>query len=100
MNGSIVSSGSACTLYGKISALPGIDRTLTRAGMCADAKATGDEIAALKRRIVDIDPHFAHNMYYSNTTSGLTATQVQAAIDELAAKLDELRAAMSEEASV
>lgn len=35
-------------LKGRIAGIPAIDKTLTKAGKCADAKATGDAIRALK----------------------------------------------------
>lgn len=38
-------------LTGKVSTLPVVDKTLTRAGYSADAKATGDAIAENKQRI-------------------------------------------------
>lgn len=43
----------------------GIDQTLTKKGMCADAKTTGDEIRTLKNRIDKINPRYAENIYYN-----------------------------------
>jgi hypothetical protein len=70
-------------LKGKLTRIPPIDQTLTKAGHCADAKVTGDKINSLTRRLDDVDPHGASNIDYTNTTSGLTATNVQSAIDEV-----------------
>ena len=89
MNGNIKESEKA--LRGKIVALPSIDKTLTKSGMCADAKATGDKINAVARRMDSLDPHFANAISYSRTESKLEATNVQAAIDELADMIKELK---------
>ena len=77
-------------LRGKLVQIPSVDKSLTREGMCADAKETGDRINALDRRMNNLDPHFARAVYYDNSESGLSATKVQAALDELAARVKEL----------
>lgn len=82
MNGNIEAEK---TLRGRLAYLPDIDKSLTKSGMCADAKATGDGLKSLHRRIDNIDPHFASNVSYDNKESGLEATQLQAAINEIAA---------------
>ncbi len=97
-------------LNGKIERLPKTDKTLTQAGMCADAKKTGEELnlrmkytdivdnlitddatkplsakqgVELKQRMYGVSPNYASNVEYDNTDSGLSATYVQGAIDEL-----------------
>ena len=70
-------------LCGKIKEVPRTDTTLSKEGFSADAKVVGDKFAEHKLRIDNIDPHFAKNVGYDNTNSGLDATDVQAAIDEM-----------------
>lgn len=70
-------------LKGSIKRIPTIDKTLTRENCCADAKVVGDKFVEHSMRIDDIDPHFAENVGYNNTDSGLNATDVQGAIDEV-----------------
>jgi hypothetical protein len=81
-------------LHGKVVSIPLVDKSLTKSGYSADAKATGDALskkvnivdivdnlnsyvnnkplsakqgAELKRRIDGIDPHFAENVIYDDT---------------------------------
>ena len=90
------------SLTGRIKGL-GIDKTLTKKGMCAEAKATGEALAKkvnisdivddltsvaddkplsanqgriLKKQIDEIDPHYAENVIYDDTN-------VKDAIDKL-----------------
>ena len=74
---------TAPVLYGSLKRVPQVDNTLTKDGFYADAKAVGDRFAEHKRRIDGIDPHFAENVGYDNTDSGMGATNVQGAINEL-----------------
>ena len=94
-------------LNGKITAIPLIDKTLTKENCTAEAKAVGDALAKkvnvidivdnlatedsnrplsakqgveIKRRIDDIDPHFAENVIYGDTN-------VKDAIDEAVSTL-------------
>lgn len=69
-------------LQGMIHNIPRVDDTLTKEGQFADAKKVGDMLNAINERLDNIDPHFARNVGYEN--SGLKATDVQGAIDELA----------------
>lgn len=64
------------SLNGKLKGIPGltgkikffgIDKTLTKDGMCAEAKVTGDEIRTLKERVNQIIPKYAENIYYDTT---------------------------------
>ena len=73
-------------LCGKIRVIPRTDTTLSKEGFSADAKVVGDKFAEHKLRIDNIDPHFAVNVGYDNTSSGLDADNVQAAIDKIADK--------------
>jgi hypothetical protein len=68
-------------IEGKIVSIPVIDKTLTKSDRSADAKVVGEEIARLDGRLDDIDPHFAENVQYDNASSGLSATNVQGAVD-------------------
>jgi hypothetical protein len=87
MNGNAETNNIIDNLKGKITRIPVADKTLSKEGYAADAKKTGDELARVEARLDDIDPHFAKNMIYDNTASGLEAQTVQSAIDELAKKL-------------
>ncbi len=68
------------TLYGSIKKVPQIDKTLTKDGFCADAKAVGDTFAEHKRRIDNIDPHFAANVEFDNTNTWSTSKNLQGAV--------------------
>lgn len=97
------------SLTGKIKSLA-IDTTLTKKGMCAESKSTGEALATkvnisdivddlisvttdkplsanqgriLKKQIDDIDPHYAENVIFDNTIAGMYANNVQGAIDEI-----------------
>lgn len=83
-------SGNAKTknvLTGKVLGIPVIDKTLTKSDRSADAKVVGDEIARLDGRFNEVDPHFAENVQYDNENSGLDATNMQGAIDEISGKI-------------
>ena len=94
------------SLTGRIKGL-GIDKTLTKKGMCAEAEATGKALATkvsitdivddflsvatdkplsanqgrlLKKQIDDIDPHYAENVIYGDTN-------VKDALDEVTNEL-------------
>ncbi len=69
-------------LQGMIHEIPRVDDTLTKKGQFADAKKVGDTLAVIQERLNNIDPHFARNVNYENA-SGLKATNVQGAIDEV-----------------
>ena len=71
------------SLFGSIKEIPQVDTTLTKEGRSADAKVVGDILADHKRRIDNIDPHFAENVEYDNENSGLNAANVQGALDEV-----------------
>ena len=97
------------SLTGKIKSLE-IDTTLTKKGMCAEAKATGEALAkkvntadivdeltsvasdkplsanqgrVLKKQIDEIDPHFAENVVYDESNVKDALDKTQGAIDEL-----------------
>ena len=97
------------SLTGRIKGL-GIDKTLTKKGMCAEAEAVGKALATkvsitdivddltsvaddkplsanqgrlLKKQIDEIDPHYAENVVYDKTN-------VKSALDDLKATIDEL----------
>ena len=64
------------TIIGNISSVPMVDSTLTYSGYAADAKVVGD-------KFLKVSPEYAHNVTYDNATSGLVATDVQGAVDEI-----------------
>jgi hypothetical protein len=63
-------------LKGKIATIPQVDNTLTKAGFAADAKMVGD-------RLLKVSPEYAQNVIFDNARSGMSATNSQAAIEEL-----------------
>ena len=78
MNGNAEANYSLQNLKGKISFIPAVDNTLTKAGCPADAKETGKKISSIQFQIDSIDPSFAENVGFDNANSGLAATNVQA----------------------
>ena len=70
-------------IEGKVVSIPVIDKTLTKSGRSADAQVVGNEIKRLDGRFNEVDPHFAENVQYNNENSGLDATNMQGAIDEM-----------------
>lgn len=86
MNGNAEANYSLQNLKGKIAFIPGVDKTLTREGCAADAKETGKKIASIQFQVDNIDPHFAQNVGYDNANSGLVATNVKDALDEMSAE--------------
>lgn len=62
-------------LKGKLTAIPGIDRTLTKEGACAESKATGDAIAGLRDEASKALDEHKNN---KNNPHGVTAYQVGA----------------------
>ena len=71
-------------LKGKIISIPQIDATLEKEGHAADAKVTGDLLRGLRTDVDNITVSDSGSVEYSNTNSGLSATNVQSAIDEVA----------------
>lgn len=67
-------------LFGRIRGIPQVDKTLTREGYFADAKTVGDKFADHKQRIDDIDPHFAKNVVFDNSTSWTKSGNLQEAM--------------------
>lgn len=83
MSGSVENNTTLNLIEGKVLSVPLIDNTLTKTGRSADAKAVGDQVARLDERIDNVDPHFAKNVQYDNASSGLSATNMQRAIEEI-----------------
>ena len=71
-------------LKGKVVSIPQIDDTLTKAGYGADSKVVGDKLKEIDNK-ASATPK-ASGVTYSNTTSELSAKDVQSAIDEIVAK--------------
>lgn len=71
-------------LKGKIVKIPQIDSTLTKEGYGADAKKVGEELKKLK---TNVDGNAkASAISFANAGSGLDATDVQKAIEEVVSK--------------
>lgn len=69
------------TLYGSIKKVPQVDKTLTKEGYFADAKAVGDILRGEQRAV---------NFSYDSNDNGLKAETIQEAIDELKSNADGL----------
>jgi hypothetical protein len=54
MDGNVESNQDVSILKGKVSKIPQVDITLSKEGYAADAKATGDALAELKRQIDEL----------------------------------------------
>lgn len=114
MDGNVENNTSLYDLKGKIIAIPAVDNTLLKTGYAADAKVTGEELAArvktadvvdnlttedakkplsanqgavIKKQLDAINLSQAGTVGYNNSTSGLAATNMQSAIDEVAGKV-------------
>lgn len=112
MDGSIEEIQTVNMLKGKIVTIPKPDKTLSKEGVPADAKTVGDALAArvravdivndlvsdsidkplsaaqgkvLKDQLDDMNKSGAGSVGYDNTESGLEATNMQSAIDEVSA---------------
>jgi len=81
MDGEATSNETLNNLKGKITRIPVPDKTLSKEGVPADAKTTGD---ALRKLLEDMGTSAAGDVDYDNTESGLEATTMQGAIDEVA----------------
>mgnify|MGYP003289687816 CR=1 FL=1 len=90
MSGSVENNTTLYQIEGKVLSVPLIDNTLTKTGRSADAKAVGDQVARLDERLDNVDPHFAKNVQYDNSSSGLDAIDTQGAIDEIKNGIDEM----------
>lgn len=71
------------TLYGSLKGIPQVDKTLTKEGCYADAKAVGDILRGEQRAV---------NFSYDSNGNGLEAETIQEAIDELKSNADEFEA--------
>lgn len=111
MDGNVETNETLNTLKGKIVSIPVVDASLTKEGYAADAKTTGDALAArvkkadivdslisdladaplsakqgkvLKKLLDDMGVSGAGGVDYDNAESGLEANNMQSAIDEVA----------------
>lgn len=80
MNGNAEANYSLHNLKGKISFIPAVDNTLTKAGCAADAKETGKKISNIQFQIDSIDPSFAENVGFDNSASWTAGNNVQSAL--------------------
>ena len=113
--GEVKENESVKFLRGKVRTIPRTDETLAKKGYSADAKVVGDylkekanirdiitdltcddpekmasakAVFLLAKQIASINLSEASTVGYNNTTSGLNATNMQGAIDELAADVE------------
>lgn len=113
MDGNLENNQALNELKGKIVRIPRVDDTLSREGYAADAKKTGDALneklkktdvvdnlttddpekplsarqgTVIKKQLDNINLSEAGAVGYNNETSGLEATNMQSAVDELASK--------------
>lgn len=111
VEGNVKENNSLRNLKGKITTVPQLDDTLSKSGHSADAKAVGEALeervrksdiidsltsdatdrplsanqgSVLKKMIGDINLSEAGTVGYDNLASGLTSTNMQSAIDEVA----------------
>lgn len=108
MDGNLENNQTVYNLKGKIAAIPVVDKTLTKSGYSADAKATGDALKEIKAAVstmgaaltglenVEVIPTGAASVTYNNTVSKLAATNVQGAIDELNTDVQEVASNIQE----
>lgn len=112
MEGNVENNYAIPNLKGKVVAVPLVDETLTKQGYAADAKKVGEELEkrvstedvqdnltsesatkplsarqgkALAEQLKQINLSQASTVGYDNTTSGLSSTNMQSAIDEVVA---------------
>lgn len=110
IEGNVKDVESLKSLRGKIASIPQVDETLTKKGYSADAKVVGDALEErvkkkdvidnlnsddkesplsanqgrqIRKMLEDINLSEAGTVGYNNATSGLTATNMQTAIDEV-----------------
>ena len=113
----VTKSSTLYNLTGRIVSIPKIDNTLTKDRYAADAKVTGDELelrlkktdvvdnlvtansekplsanqgVEIKRQLDAINMSQAGTVGYNNTDSGLAATNMQSAIDEVASNIKDV----------
>lgn len=113
MEGNVEMNQTVYNLKGKIVSIPAVDKTFLKEGYSADAKLTGEELNArvkktdivdnltsadtdkplsarqgkvLKDLVNDVTSSASGMIGYNNTDSGLSSTNVQGAIDEVANK--------------
>lgn len=111
MDGNVTENEVMYEITGKVAKIPRVDNTLTKDGYAADSKKTGDELEArvkktdiadnlttddatkplsakqgveIKKQLDSINLSQASTVGYDSTESGLSATNMQAAVDELA----------------
>ena len=116
MDGNATKNTTLHNLNGKIVSIPRVDSTFSKEGFAADAKATGEALDArlkkadvvdnlttedadkplsanqgkvIKEQLDKINLSQASTVGYNNSESGLSATNMQSAIDEVASDVKE-----------
>lgn len=71
-------------LTGKINSFE-VDKTLTKKGMSADAKVTGDKLSLMQKQLDNVDAHYAKNIMYDDKQGEfeLGEDNLQGAVDKL-----------------
>lgn len=75
-------------VFGEASAPAPIDNSLKKKGFAADAAETGRRFEEVNKRLDELNPVTAGGLSYDNSTSGLEATNVQSAVDEITDKVE------------
>ncbi len=83
MNGTIEENATLQVLKGRVVVIPKIDPTLTKSGLSADAKITGDELKKLTKRIDNFKNPFADHPVEIGTDETFTYSKWESGKVEL-----------------
>ena len=74
-------------VVGEASAPAVIDKTLSKAGLAADAAEVGRKLSILEKRLNELNPITAEALKYDGSEGGLEADNVQGALNEMSANV-------------